>query len=621
MEIELLEIRDFLAQHPPFSYLDADQLDALPARLTIRYLRAGESLPDELDGTSAIAVVRKGAIELRSPMGVLMARLGEGELHTAACVEVGRELTECATALEDTLIYQLSCSTLEQLRHQSDPFSAHFERSIHRRLSQALSHLQQSALVGGANLMTMEVGRLATRPGVILPASVTIRQAAECMSAEGISSLLLGSAERVVGVVTDRDLRRRCVAVGRSFDEPVASIMTEGVESIEWHRSAAEALLLMTRLHTHHLPVAQAGVVIGMVSTTDLVRLQGDNPLYLLNDIEKAEDLAALEAIGGGLPDLQKQLLQVGMGALQLGELFTHIADTLTRRLITLAERELGSAPTPYLWMVGGSQGRREQMVHTDQDSALLLDNSVTAEQRDYFHKLAVRVRDGLARCGYSLCQGEVMSSNPLWCQPLSRWQYYFSDWIGDPQTKSLMLINNFLDMRPLHGDQDLWKGFRAHIHSQVSGNQIFLAAMAAHAVRQRPPIGFFRGFVLSGDGEHANTLDLKQQAIMPIVNLARLHALSCGSDAINTLKRLHSEANNPVLSSEGRHDLADLFTLISALRADHQGRQVLNGVTVDNYLNPTELSSLERRHLKDAFVTLRTIQDAIAQGYQSDRF
>ncbi len=619
MEIELIEIREFLAAHHPFDALPDDVLDQLPAMLSVRYLRRGTPVPLADAGGRNLYVIRQGAVEVRGHSGELIDILGEGELFSAPCVSDSAEAEMNGVTSEDTLAYLLPCGQLDNLRRAHPEFSRHFDATLTERLKKAIEVLRQTPQQG-PGLLTVPVGSLVKRTPVLISPQASIREAASLMNKERVSSLLVMSGDQLVGVVTDRDLRSRCVAAGVEPTRPVADIMTTRVHTIGPAMLGFEALMRMTRLNVHHLPVVDGQRVVGMVSTTDLVRHESANAVYLAGDVSKAGSVEALAEISRKLPQLQIQLALAGASARHVGEAVSTVNDAITKRLIGLADQQLGPAPVPYAWVTGGSHARREQTSHSDQDNALILSDTVTAGDEEYFASLARFVNDGLNACGFVYCPGEVMASNPKWRQPWSRWRRYFDTWINEPEPMALMLSSVFFDLRVVHGDDALLENLQRENLQKSRANGIFLAYMVANALTHRPPLGFFRNLVLIHGGEHDKTFDIKLRGIVPVVDLARVYSLAEGLREINTLDRLRAATGTKALSAEGARDLQDAFEFIATLRVQHQARQLREGDKADNYVASSELAPLERSHLKDAFGIIATMQQALEQRYQSGR-
>ncbi len=621
MEIELVEIRDFLAQRPPFDVLPEEQLNQLPKLLDIRYLRRNSRFPPSDSKRSYIYVLRSGAVELLDEDDNLVEKLGEGDIYTTECqlIDFGRAIRGVAT--EDTLLYQLPCSHLKALRQAEPAFDRQFSDSIRDRLKQAVRALQNNSDTSSIAQMTVEVSHLLKKTPVVIDANSSIREAAKLMSDKNVSSVMIMDEERLAGLITDRDLRKRCVAAGLPPEASVSQIMTADLETIQESTLAIQALMTMTRLHVHHLPVMRNNQVVGMLTATDLARHQTTNSAFLATDVRKAETVEELATISERLPELQFQLANSSASALHIGDAIASITDSLTSRLIEMAEAELGPAPVPYVWMCGGSQARREQTSHSDQDNALLISDEMKPEHADYFEKLAKRVTDGLNACHFVYCPGDAMASNPKWRQTLSAWRKYFNTWINKPDPMALMLASIFFDLRPVHGNKELFNELQMEILEKTRGNGIFTAYMAANALQHRPPLGFFRTFVLIHDGAHDDTFDIKHRGIVPITDIARVFALSQGLKPVNTTERLQAAAETPILSREMGENLVDALEFIASMRINHQAEQIRKGLPADNYLSPDDLSDLERRHLKDAFRVIQDMQETIDNRYQGGRF
>ena len=621
MEIELIEIRDFLAQRHPFDALPDERLNLLPKMLEVRYLRRRREFPPKDAGGNYLYILRSGAVDLLDDQDHLIEKLAEGDLYIVPCqlVDVGRATRGIVT--EDTLLYLLPCQRLQELRSAETEFNRHFSESMRERLRQALNTVQEASDQVGMAQLALEVGSLLTKAPVAVSADTSIRNAARTMTDQNVSSIMLMEQEHLVGILTDRDLRSRCVAQGISPDQPARSIMTSQPLTIRQDSLLLDALMTMTRLNVHHLPVLDGQRVVGMLTASDLARLQSANSAFIAADIRKSGSLEELINACKRLPELQYQLANSGVSARRIGEAISSITDSLTLRLIEMAEAELGPAPVPYTWLCGGSQARAEQSSHSDQDNALLISDQLQPQHEPWFAELAQRVCAGLDACGFVYCPGDAMARNPQWRQPLRIWRRYFDNWIDKPEPMALMLSSIFFDLRPVCGDHSLFEALQQETLSKTRGNGIFTAYLVANALQFRPPLGFFRTFVLIHGGEHDDTFDIKHRGIVPITDIARILALSQGLPQINTDERLRAAAAAHALSDEMADNLQDALELIASLRIRHQAAQIRLGLEADNYLPPDDLSELERKHLKDAFSVIQEMQHTLENRYQSGRF
>jgi CBS domain-containing protein len=617
MDIELVEIRDFLATHHPFDVLPPAVLGKLPGVMTVRYLRRGAPFPPR-DDENALCMVRRGAVELRDGTGELVERLGEGASYTAHSRAGAAAPALTGRAIEDTLLYLLPASRLETLRRENPPFDQLFVASVAERMGRALALVSRAT--GAGTLINIEVGELVAKAPVCVPPDTSIREAAIRMREQRVSSLLIVDGGRLAGVLTDRDLRNRCIAEGLGIERPVREIMTANVHTVARQAPAFDALMEMARLNVHHLPVLDRGQLVGVVSTSDLVRHESANTVYLVGEVRKASTRDALAEVSRKLPELQIRLAASDATARHVGQAVSAVTDALALRLIELAEARLGPPPMPYAWVAGGSQARREQTAHSDQDNALILARAPSHAEDAWFSALAQAVNDGLDACGLIYCPGDVMARNPTWRQPVDVWRRYFNDWIDRPDPMALMLSSVFFDLRVVHGERALLEDLQQVILPKTKANTIFLAHMAGNALNHRPPLGFFRNLVLISGGDHDKTFDIKHRGLVPVVDLARVYALAEGLPEVNTLDRLHAAAGSASISADASHSLADAYEFVATLRVRHQAAQLRAATRPDNFLSPQQMSTLERAHLKEAFNLIGSLQRALQSRFPLSR-
>jgi len=615
MDSELKEIRDFIACLPPFDRLPEEVVETLTECITIRYLRCGVNMPPKNVSEHRLYILRKGALSLISMKGDLIGKLSEGDICTIFCTQ-GDNNDFIVKVDEDTLLYTITCDELTTLTEQYPDVKSFFIETASQRLNQQVSLMNDEAIVT-STLMTTSIGDLFSSPAITIDSGASIRDAAIMMTEEGYSSLMVLKDGRLDGIITDKDIRRRCVATSLSPDESVDKIMTKDVLSISYAENAFDALMLMSRKSIHHLPVIHDGDLEGMVTVTDLIRQEEQNAVHLTGIIHKADTLEELVEASKLLPQIQVQLARLGTTADHVGRGITAITTALTHRLIEMAEDKLGSPPVPYAWVAAGSQARQEQTSCSDQDNGLIISDEMKPEHDAWFEALATFVSDGLAACGYVYCPGDVMATNPKWRQTQSVWRGYYRNWIDTPEPMALMYSSIFFDLTTVHGEASYLKDIRRKMLKKTQKSTLFLAHLTNNALNLRPPLGFFRDFVLVHDGEHNDTLDLKHNGIAPVVDLARIYALSEGISEVNTIERLKRAAGTPSLSKSGADELIDAYEFLGMLRIKHQARQIKNNQPADNFLSPKDISKLEREHLKDAFKVIQTMQNNLQSYYR----
>ncbi|QFG69409.1 putative nucleotidyltransferase substrate binding domain-containing protein [Ornithinimicrobium pratense] len=613
MDVELAEIRDFLAQHPPFDVLPEQVLDALPRRCTLSYARRGATVLRAGSRNDRLFVVRSGAVDITDE-GQLVDRVGAGGAFGMSSVVEHVPTRYQVTAREDTLLIQLPQDAFDELTTAHPAVAAHFAGTHHDRIRTAIGQLQAPSR--GSSVLRTAVRDMIRAEPVRSGPEVTIAQAAQEMTRAGVSSLLIMRGEELLGIVTDRDLRRRVLAAGIAPDRPVAEVMTPDPITVGAEALALEVLLEMTGRNIHHLPVRDgSGRILGLVTTTDLVRLERSNPVYLVADISGQTDVVGVVEQARRIPSVVEQLVAEDASAEDIGRVTTALADAVVVRLLELTVAELrdaghGEAPGRYTWVWLGSAAREEMGLGGDQDHALVLADD-TDPHDPWWALLAERVTEGLEAAGLPPCGGDIMASNPRWRMTVSQWRSQFARWSHEPEPNAVLWAAIFYDMRCVFGEPALVEGLREEVVPMGGRSDLLVAYLAGQASRMRPPIGFFRGFVLEDAGEHRDTLDIKR-GVTAVVQLARVHAVRAGSRALGTRLRLEAAAAGGGLSAQTATDLADAFELMSYLRVRHQARQVRAGQRPDNHLNPEDLGSLDRRHLRDAFQIVRSAQQAL---------
>jgi CBS domain-containing protein len=612
MNSTLAEIRDFLAQHPPFESLPPHVQEQVASLMIVRHVPAETVILKVRAPVRHLYLIRSGRVEIRGPNGHTWALRSEGETFgVRALLEDGHAGFQ-AMAIEDSTLYLLSDREFSRLRLEYPEFERFFTP-----LGGASEHLAPAedrlSAETQPNLIALRVRDLMTKDPVSIDAERSIREAAQLMRERRISCLPVTSRDELAGIVTNVDLRDRVVAEGLEPTTPVGKVMTPEPITLAADSLACDALLTMERRTVRHLPVLRNGRLVGIVTNSDVWRRRMNYPGYLSGSILKRNTPASLAKLVAQVPHLMTILVEADETAHRIGMIITSVADATTFRLLQLAEEQLGAPPVPYVWLASGSQARQEQTSISDQDNCLLLDDAYREEEHGaYFGELARFVCDGLDACGYVYCPGEMMAVTPKWRQPLSRWRQYFATWIEEPEPMAQMLASVMFDLRPIHGETRLFDELQRSTLDMAKANSVFVAHMASNALTHTPPLGLFGRFVLVRGGEHDQKLDLKLQGLVPIVDLARIFALKSGTSLVNTRDRLVAAREAGVLSESGMHDLINALEFLSLVRLRHQSQRVRRGVAPDNFISPEELSRIERHHLRDAFLIIRTMQSAL---------
>jgi CBS domain-containing protein len=605
------DVLEFLRAQAPFLALPEAALAACATELEAIYRRRGEVVLDLGVVNDSLPIIRKGAVEVSDGQGRLVLRLAEGDAFAFNSLLTGEPTRFRYTLLEDALVWRLPAARFHALRREFPAFDRFFLRTLEERLLAAARAPHGNALFATA------LAAIASRPPRMLPAGASIREAAQLMASQRISSLLIGTPQRLEGIVTDRDLRNRVLAAGLPPERPVAEIMSADPVTLDGSADAFAALLVMLDRRIHHLPVrAEDGQVLGVVTSRDLLALQTEHPLYLIRELGLAADIPALQAILARLPELSARLLSAGADGAGLPRVLTALNDAVTRRLLELARERLGPAPAAFAWLSFGSQARAEQTLYTDQDNGLVVADG-TDPNHPWFVELADFVCAGLDACGQRFCDGGIMASNRSWRLDRSGWQRQFRTWIAQPEPQALLRASIFFDLRPVAGDAALGRALLDTLAAIGRHDALFLGILARQSLQHAVPLGVFRRFVVERDGVHRDRLDLKRAGLLPLTEMVRVRALAAGlGSSAGTRDRLSALAAAGQLAPADADALGHAFDLFSRLRLVHQLRQLRAGAAADNWIDPDALPGPDRAALRDAFGLVRNAQAALAAEF-----
>ena len=470
-------------------------------------------------------------------------------------------------------------------------------------------------------LMARRLDQIVRRPPVTCSLATPIRDVLETLRREDIGSMLVTSPDgKLAGIFTLRDLLTRVALTGRSTADPIGAVMTAEPITLPPHVFALEAALAMARHGVHHIVVADAGRIVGLVSEKDLFAVQQAGITQISIALREAAGLPSLVDLSRSIRELAGNLLQQGVGGENLTQIVSTLNDVLSQRIIEIEFAAAGLEDANICWISLGSEGRHEQTLATDQDNGIIFadppDRTADAV-RDRLLPTARQINEDLHACGFPLCRGDIMASNPRWCLSLSEWREAFGRWIFHGNPDAVLNATIFFDFRALYGEASLAEELRGWLTVAAGDNRRFLRQLAENALRNRPPLGIVRDFAVSRDQAHPHTIDLKVNGATLFIDAARVLALAAGVGETNTVRRLGEWAARVGVSTAEVEAWTDAFHLLQLLRLRHQQAQMARDELPDNHLDPDLLNNLDRRILKEALHMAKSLQTRLALDYQ----
>ena len=616
----------------PFSQLTADLRARLVSDTLVEYFEPDEQIirPDSR-GRKFLYVVESGCVRLVDPATQHLVDLcGEGDAFGAAALLADPAPRLEAIAAEPTVCALVGGDRFLALCRAVPQFAAFFAGNLTQPTATFEPNPTRDA--GGTRLLFgTRVVELARRSPVTCPPETPVGEAARTMRAQDVGSILVVRAGQCAGILTNTDLRNKVVAEQAAMDTVVARLMTSPVVSIERGALVFDALMRMSKHRIHHLVVTEtsdpSSHVLGVVSDKDISYGAGNNPVSTVKRLDRARSVGELARIRTEADGHLLRLSHQGVQPHELAEVVTEINDRLTLRLLALAEARL-TAQRPdarvglrWTWLALGSMARREMGLRADQDNAILYEDpgspAEKARAEEWLKAIAKRVVLGLAECGIPFCEGGVMATNAKWCLPLSRWQSVFRSWILEPEPKALMHASIFFDLRAVGGDSDLLGDLKKGLANALKRERGFFAFLTRNAMNTRPPLSFFRRFLVDRSGEYRHTFDVKLHGLTPVVDLARVLALEGAFlGSANTFARLEQVAERlPDVANLARN-ATDAFRYLLDLRVGHHLQLLEAGLKPNDHIDPESLSKTQQRMLRAVFSTVEDMQRNLAVRY-----
>jgi PAS domain S-box-containing protein len=445
------------------------------------------------------------------------------------------------------------------------------------------------------------------------------RTAALMKKARATSAFVTGPDGALMGITTDFDFRERVVSAGLDPQSPIRAIMSAPVVSVQTNAPIYEALLRMQERNLNHLAVLdETGKLVGAVHLRDLARYQQSSSIIITDSVRRAQSIEGILEAHDRLPGLVKAVVDSGADTRYVNRMVSGVSDSVMQKLIAMGIEKLGPAPVPFAFLALGSEGREEQTLKTDQDNALLYDDpdpGRTKEVADYFLNLGTLVCDWLDQVGYAYCEGGIMAKNPRWNLPRAVWRQQFAHWIHNAEAQELLELNMLFDFRCVTGEQQFARDLRAWVFDQMEEYPLFYLHFAQNALLYKPPLGLFGNIQTTSSGDGPKTLGLKE-AVMPIVNFARLYALRYRIDATNTLDRLAELYQRGVLSRDSYEQMVPDYETLMRIRLRRQAVALEEGREPSNLITPEELTSAEEARLKRLFALSGDLRKKISYDF-----
>lgn len=621
-------VADFLRRYPPFNELTQKDLKQLSEGTDILYKDKGSTIFEEGEEAHAFFyVIQRGAVALRKDKGGEIVDIcDEGDLFGLRPLMAGERYKLEAVSQEDSILYAIPISEFRPLIQRYEEignfviasFASNTRNPYARFSADPLLREHAGTVPGKRDTPFTEILPIHPRKDLVYCNPETpAQQVATMMTENNVGSVLVLKDGLAGGIITDKDLRNKVVTGKYPIEAPAAEVMTSPVITYPAKMTITQAQLAMMKNGIGHLCLTEDGTpdtpVVGILSKYDLMLALGNSPEVLLRAIKRTRKVKRLKPIRSRVEFLLKGYLENNIPMSITMKLISELNDACVKRVIELSLRKQGKPPVSFAWLAMGSQGRGEQLLHTDQDNALVFEDVPEEDSEKvtgYFLQLGARVNKGLKTIGYDYCPADMMASNPNWCKPLSGWKHTVTGWIHNPGKEEVLLSSIFFDFNYTFGNRGLVVALSDHIFSNVDKYPMFYYHLGSGALQNPSPTGFFRQFLVEQDGKYKDFFDLKRRVLMPFTDAARVLILSHQVRAINnTAERFEKLAE---LEPNNREFFLSCSYAAKALLKFRTKQGLLHNDS-GRFIALDTLNKEEKIKLKRTFKILKELQELIA--------
>jgi CBS domain-containing protein len=619
-------ILDFLKTYPPFDLLSSSDLFSICEQVEVIYLEKGKFIFKQEENTHPMFyITNKGSVKLttiENNKTNIVDICDEGDIFGLRALILKQFYYLNAEANEESIIYGIPADVFEPFTEKNKfiknylvtSFAANVkDPSIVEEKGNTSSYIIKENNNDLFNLQNVKY----TKKPKTCTSKTPVKEIAKSMRDNKIGSIIITKAKKPIGIITNKDLRDKIVTGDFNIDTKASKIMTSPVVTSKKDLTIPEAHISMIKNNVSHICITKDGTtdskLTGVLSLHDLIVSLGNNPSVLIKECKRAKNSKHLRSIRQKVDLLLKQYLKQELPFSHILNIVSEINSVIIQRSIELCLKKMDTPPpVKFTWMSLGSQGRREQLLLSDQDNALIFEDVVDEkfkETQDYFLLLANKVVKYLNTIGYEYCPADMMASNPKWCTSISEWKKQFDDWVFNPNSSGILLSSIFFDFEYVYGEKALTDELAENLFQAINKSNLFLASLGKEIIGKPSPIGFFRQFLVEHDGNQKDIFNIKIRALMPLIDAARILTLSHNvKGANNTLTRYQKLAELEPQNVDFYKSCERAFRTLLKFKTE-QG--ILNNNT-GKLIALDKLSKDQKLKLKRAFKPIKEIQELL---------
>lgn len=628
-------IYDFLKGFPPFNMISADDLLSICKSIEVHHVEKNSFIfKTNKPVKNQFYIVKDGAIGVFTANNELVDECDEGDIFGLRAFMRQDNYLLSAKAIEESIVYSISASLFDTYMATNKEASKYIMKTLvsnyrsNNESEDAKANIYKLDPLSAENLPDFFEEQTAdySKNPITCSPETCIKDAALVMTNKRVGSIVILEENKPKGIITDKDLRTKIATGLFSIEDTVTKIMSSPVITCPENITVAEAQIAMLKHKITHLCITKDGTsnseLTGILSEHDIIVIRENNASVLMKEVKRSKSINDLKQIRLRAQKLLIRYIEQQIPITFVSKIITAINNAITERIIEKAIETLKKTPpVNFAWLAIGSQGREEQLLLTDQDNALVFEDVPEKDYKatqDYFLKLNHVISNDLNTVGYEFCPSNMMATNPKWCLSISQWKQQFKRWITVPGEENLMLCTIFFDFELMYGDFELVNTMSDSIYKSIDSHTIFLNYLGVNALKNPPPLSFFRQFLVEQSGEHKDQFDIKARAMMPLVDAARLLTLYHGIKTHNnTIMRFQKLAELEPQNKDIYLECIEAFKNLLIFRTE----QGLKHNDSGRFIVLESLSKTKRLELKNCFKVIKDIQELILVRFNLAQF
>jgi len=628
-------IASFLKQYEPFNFIELDDLKVIVLNSNIITLQKGNSLfkiNDPLHESFYIAYA--GVVHLTKILDaeeVLHSKCYSGNLFGLRPFFAKNNYVLNATANEDAILLAIPIIVFKPYLTKYSSVLDYFLENFATQAKAKKENYQQFKSISEIDTSASDTNysyfqdlQYTTNP-TIIDANTSIKNVVLKMIADKSGHALITYNNRLVGLVTDADLAKKIGAGLFQIEDSITKILNPHFIVVDKSISVAEAQLLLLKNDTSHLCVTEDGTqnaaILGVVSERDVINSQSNNPGILIKEIKSAHTFDELKYIHTKYLDIIQNSFTKNIPIFHINAVASELLFSIIQQNIQMAIAHLGTPPARFVWLAVGSQGRKEQLYLSDQDSLLIYEDVAADKQRDvkyYFVQMAKMVIGNLEKLGYKLCPNDHMASSVKWCRSLTEFAHVYQDWMVSPNKKDNEFSSIFFDFEYVFGEIKIKDALESHIYQKIKSNTLFFDFLGNKVLKLPEGLTFFKKIAIEENGTQKDHFDLKQKGLQVYIDAARLFALSYSLKGVNnTYLRYKQLAISDPKNAEKYLDFAENYLQLQHFRIEES---IVND-TDGSFIKMTTLSKVDKEKLKKCLMQVDEVIELIKDKYQLTQF